>query len=234
MWNIDEQPVSVLVEILQEMPSCYLISGVDGEIYWANAAFLHWTGYSSISELKKAGWQKLSAEGADLQADMDAAGELKAGRIREYLITKQYVPKGGKPEWGQLFVQRKPAIGNFEFAVCNWNPLKNGTASAFGEAMQRCEKIQEQLSQMNQHISTLTTRTEEENWINATIRVSMKHPKIAFAVLVVIMSIFGVNNILDIAEKIGLIEVQLSKPPAVQEARLHGLDLSQPRWVAVD
>jgi len=231
MWKIEDQTQETLREMLQEMPSCYLISGASGEIYWANSAFLQWSGYSSIGELQKTGWQKLSVEGADLQADLEAASEMRRGVVREYTISKQYIPKGGKPEWGQLFVQRKPAIGEFQFAVCCWSPLKNGTATAFSLAMERCEKIQEQIKEMNQHISTLTTRTEEENWINSSIRMCMKHPRMALGLLVLMLSVFGLNNVLELFSKVGLVHLPAVEQKAAQKTT--HVEYDGPRWVAV-
>lgn len=233
MWQIDNQPSEVLREILQEMPSCYMVSGLDGEIYWANAAFLQWCGYSSIAELQKTGWKKLSVESTDLQADIDAANEMRQGTIREYVVNKQYIPKGGRPEWGQLVVQRKPPIGEFQFALCHWTPLKNGTATAFNMAMERCEKIQDQIEKMNQHISTLTTRTEEENWVNSSIRMCMKHPKMALGLLFIMLSVFGLNNVLDLFQKVGIVHLQIDSKPKPPESGQISTEKPAMQFVAV-
>lgn len=234
MWKPEEQPVEVLAEILQEMPSCYLISGLAGEIYWANAAFLQWSGYASIAELRSVGWKKISVDGPDLQADLDAASEMRLGYTREYVVNKQYIPKGGKPEWGQLFVQRKPPIGEFKFALCQWVPLKNGTATAFNLAMERCEKIQGQLAEMNNHISTLTTRTEEENWVNSSIRMCMKHPRIAVAILTMMLSVFGLNNILDLFQKFGLVHPRESREPVSRPPEVGDVEKPAMQFVAIE
>ena len=205
MW-ISQIPAEVLREVLQESPSCYMISGLDGEIYWANQSMLKWIGYTQ-GELTKLGWKKISVDNESLSADIEAANDIRTGKLREYYVEKQYTPKNAKPEWGHLVVQRYPVVGEFQFALCHWTPLKNGTATAFTLAMDRCLAIQAELDRMNQVVRTLTSETEEQRWVKSTTSMIFKYPRVVMAIIFVGAVLTGSARTIEILQRIGYLPV---------------------------
>lgn len=214
MW-IEETKDEVLRTWIKNCPAMKLVSRPNGEIVWANAAFLEWSQYT-LNELKKLTWMQISVPDKNLDADTEELKSLDAYRPA-YTVKKQYVPKGSKPEWGTLNVMRYPVEGEIEICLCTWEPLKNGTATAFALAMEQTQKFEEKLVAMTSEIKTLTSRTDDENWIVLSARMIQKHPKVAAAFLVVALSIFGLNNIVELLQRTGLVQI----PVKIEKADTH-------------
>jgi PAS domain S-box-containing protein len=223
MWieNIDPE---ILREVLQESPSCYLISGLDGEIFWANQSFLKWIGYTQ-GELTKLGWKKISVDNESLSADVEAANDIRTGKLREYYVEKQYTPKNEKPAWGQLVVQRYPVVGEFQFALCHWTPLKNGTATAFTLAMDRCLAIQAELDRMNQVVRSLASETEEQRWVKSTTSMIFKYPRIVLVIIIFVAVLTGSARTIEILQRIGYLPVPAQ--PVKADAPATGYKIDQ-------
>lgn len=207
MW-INDIEAELLREVLQESPSCYMVSGLDGEIYWANQSMLKWIGYTQ-GELTKLGWKKISVDNESLAADVEAANDMRTGHLREYYVEKQYIPKNGKPEWGHLVVQRYPVVGEFKFALCHWTPLKNGTATAFTLAMDRCTAIQLELGRMNQVMQGMLSETEEQKWVKSTTSMVFKYPRIVLALIISGAVLTGSARTIEIMQRMGYLPVPL-------------------------
>ena len=208
MW-INDIEAELLREVLLESPSCYMVSGLDGEIYWANQSMLKWIGYTQ-GELTKLGWKKISVDNESLAADVEAANDMRTGHLREYYVEKQYIPKNGKPEWGHLVVQRYPVVGEFQFTLKHWTPLKNGTATAFTLAMDRCLAIQTELDRMNQVVRTLTSETEEQRWVKSTTSMIFKYPRAVLAIIMCGALLTGSARTIEIMQRMGYLAIPIT------------------------
>lgn len=231
MW-LKQTEVETLREILQESPSCYMVTGLDGEIFWANQSMLKWLGYTQ-GELQKIGWKKISGDSESLAADLETANDMRTGRLREFYAEKQYTPKNSKPEWGQLVVQRYPVTGEFQFALCHWTPLKNGTATAFSLAMDRCSAIQAELGKMNTVLSTLATETDEQRWVKSTTSMIFKYPRAVLAIIICGALLTGSARTIEIMQRMGYLPipvpapVEKEKPPEVGYEHDRAMDIVQ-------
>lgn len=190
---------------VKHCPAMKLVSTMDGQILWANAAFCEWSQYT-LNELLKLTWMQISVPDKNLESDIDEARNLDAYNP-VYQVKKQYVPKGNKPEWGNLTVMRYPLTGPIECCLCTWEPLKNGTAAAFNQAMDHYTNISQRLEAMTTEIRTVTTQTDEDRFILGSIRMVQRHPKVAMAFFVIALSVFGANNVLALLQRTGVVSL---------------------------
>ncbi len=214
MW-IDEAKEEQLRTWVKHCPAMKLVSTLDGRILWANAAFCEWSQYT-LNELRQLTWMQISVPDKNLEADIDETRNLDAYNP-SYSVKKQYVPKGAKPEWGQLTVMRYPLSGPIECCLCTWEPLKNGTAAAFTQAMDHYGEIAKRLEEMTTEIRTVTTQTDEDKFVLGTIRMIQRHPKIAAGFIIMALSIFGLNNVVELLQRTGLIQI----PVKVEKTERH-------------
>ena len=183
----------------------HLAADLDGGIMWASEAFCEWSGWT-LNELQNLGWVKISVDDENLAADRQACEEMKAGSRTTYQIEKQYYKKDGTRNWGLLHVRAvSKSDGRFDFAWCSWTPLKNGNATAFAKAMDNSRALEKRLEEMIAEVRSVTQRSDEENWALSTIRMAMRHPRWAIAVLVVLASLLGLDSVLSILRGIGFL-----------------------------
>jgi hypothetical protein len=201
VW-IDEADCETLRAFIRFCGVPVITSKPDGTILWANEEFCEWSGYT-LQELKSIGWKKISVTDENLEADVRAASELSIYRL-SYSVQKQYIPKNDKPQWGTLHVIRFPVSGPISFCVCIWQPLKNGSQAAFNMAMTELGKITSQLESCKIEVSKLTSVSEEERLANSVIAVIRKYPKVTWSIVVVLLTLFGLNNLLQIATGLNL------------------------------
>lgn len=219
---LDKQPIEVLQIWARNASIPLLVSGSNGEIYWVNQAFEEWSGYT-LPELVRLGWKNLSKPDESLEADLKSLAEIVDGYRTHYTVQKYYIPKGDKPQLGELSVVRYPNTGTLEFFLCTWVPLKNGTAAAFELAIKTIGEVDKSVAQLSSQVSKLSNRNEDEDWVVSTIRLVKRYPKLAATVLALILSVFGVNNILELLQRLSYVGVPV--PPKVQETDVLQLPL---------
>jgi len=202
-----------------------LISGKDGDIFWANPAFEEWSGYTQ-GELRALGWKKLSKPDESLDADIAAMTEVLEGNRIGYTVQKYYIPKGDRPQPGELSAVRYPLGGEIEFFLCTWHPLKNGTQAAFELAVRHIAEVDKTVAALTQHVEKLTQRSEDEDWLVNTSRLIRRYPKIAAAVLAFGASLFGLNNALELLQRLSVVGVPV--PPSVKETDAMQMPQSRP------
>jgi hypothetical protein len=205
MWIDDTASEQHLRTWVKHCPAMKLVSTLDGQILWANAAFCDWSQYT-LTELRRLTWMQISVPDKSLESDIDEAKNLDAYNPT-YIVKKQYIPKGAKPEWGQLTVMRYPLSGPIECCLCTWEPLKNGTAAAFTQAMENYGEITKRLEAMTTEIRTVTTQTDEDRFILGTIRMVQRYPKMTAACVAFALSIFGLNNVVELLQRTGVVNL---------------------------
>jgi len=232
MW-ISEVDDKILRTWVKHCPALKLVSTDDFRILYANDSFCEWIGYT-LKELQSIGWKRISVDDDSLQADIQAVANLSDGYQTTYTVQKQYIPKNGKPEWGSLSVMRYPATGDLVCFLCTFEPLKNGTQTAFTMAMDRIGDMTTQIGGLRQEVGKLTSQDEETTWINATVRMCRKHPRIAASMLVMMLSIFGANNILELAQRLGIVDIPVPLKRAIEAQETAGINISDEkpdRWI---
>jgi len=231
MWIDENASEQHLRTWIKHCPAMKLVSTLDGQILWANAAFCDWSQYT-LTELRKLTWMAISVPDKNLESDIDEAKNLDAYNPT-YQIKKQYIPKGAKPEWGQLTVMRYPLSGEIECCLCTWEPLKNGTATAFAMAMEHTQKLDARIEAMTAELRVITTQTDEDKFVLGAIRMIQGHPKIAASFVIIALSIFGLNNVVELLQRTGLIQL----PVKVERTESHASmvhEIADPvRFVAV-
>jgi PAS domain S-box-containing protein len=215
MW-VNEAPPEQLATMIEYCAALKLVSGPNGEIFYANAAFREWSEYS-LFELKSIGWKKLSVENDSLTADIEAAKQVGDGYIQSYTVRKQYRTKSGAAHWGNLSVIRYPASGEIQCYFCVWEPFKNGTSTAFAMAMEHAQKLDARIEAMTAELKMITTQTEEDRFFLSTIRMVQRYPKASAAMLFFALSIFGLNNIVELLQRTGLIQL----PVKIEREQTH-------------
>ena len=211
MW-ISSAEQKILATWIEHCPALKLVSGSGGEIYYANQAFREWSEYT-LAELKKLGWKSLSVDGDSLDADLDALRQLNDGYLQSYTVNKQYRTKSGAAKWGMLTVMRYPAAGNIDCFLCTFEPLKNGTHAAFSLAMERISEMTTAIDGVRSEVKTLTTMDEDATWVTATIKGIKRHPKIAGGLLAMMLSIGGTNQVVELLQRVGLVDLPVKVQP---------------------
>lgn len=192
-----------LEQLVREGECCQIATGLDGEIYWASDEMCDWTGYT-LHEIMKLGWVKLSVDDENLDADMAAANEMKSGERSEYQVEKKYRKKCGTEQWGLLHVKRHPRNGDFRFAWCHWTPFHNGTQIAFQTAMDFQSQLEKRFAEMTAEVRKLSSQSEDDAWVVASVRMARRHPKVSMMLFIMVLSIFGANNVLELLQRVGL------------------------------
>jgi PAS domain S-box-containing protein len=221
MW-VNEAPPEQLATMIEYCAALKLVSGPNGEIFYANAAFREWSEYS-LFELKSIGWKKLSVENDSLTADIEAAKQVGDGYIQSYTVRKQYRTKSGAAHWGNLSVIRYPASGEIQCYFCVWEPFKNGTSTAFAMAMEHAQKLDARIEAMTAELKMITTQTEEDKFFLSTIRMVQRYPKASAAMLFFALSIFGLNNIVELLQRTGLIQLPVKIERVGNEEQSHAV-----------
>jgi hypothetical protein len=193
---IDTVDIEVLKVALQHTSAQHLISMPDGKILWANKAFIKWVGYT-LSELTHMTWMDFSVYDDQLKVDLEEVAKLEGYQI-SYTVQKKYVPRDRKPEHGLLHVLRYPLNGPIECCICTWEPLREGNVESLEVAIQYFKVIDEKLL-------LITRQTEEEKLVIGILQLIRKYPKVALAILFGLLSIFGINNALQILQGMGYI-----------------------------
>ena len=215
MW-VNEAPTEQLAVMIEHCAALKLVSGPNGEILYANAAFREWSEYS-LFELKAIGWKKLSVENDSLGADIEAVKQVGDGYIQSYTVRKQYRTKSGTAHWGNLSVIRYPAAGDIQCFFCVWEPFKNGTSTAFAMAMEHTAKLDARIEAMTAELRAVTTQSDEDKFVLGAIRMVQRHPKIAASFLFIALSIFGLNNVVELLQRTGLIQL----PVKIERTEAH-------------
>lgn len=210
----DELPIDVFRCWARNANVPLLITCTEGDIYWANPAFEEWSGYT-LGELRSIGWRKLSKPDESLDADLAAMKEVVDGYRTEYTVHKYYIPKGDKPQAGELHAVRYPLSGNIEFFLCTWHPLRNGTQVAFELAVRHISEVDKSVAALTQQVSKLTERSEDEDWLVNTSRLIRRYPKLSAAIIAGMLSLGGVNQALELLQRLNSVGVPV--PPALKE-----------------
>lgn len=182
---------------------------MDGEIYWASDAMCEWSGYT-LQELTSIGWYRLSVDDENLIADKKAVDEMRLGLRASYQVEKKYRKKNGTEHWGVLHTRRWPSSGEFQYAWCHWTPFVNGTQTAFSKAMEFQSALEKRVAEMVSELRQLTSQTEEDKWVISSIRMTQRHPKVAAFLLLVMLSIFGLNNVIELAQRVGVMPIPVT------------------------
>lgn len=232
MTFIRTLPAEVVSTILRSSGIMWLISKPTGEILDASPEFMRWIGYTH-EEITRLTWMQISVQDDSLNADMHSVANLTP-YDPFYIVRKQYVPKNDKPAWGELIVTRHPMVGDkVEYCFCTWHPLKNGTAEAFAKAIENGLLVEKRIDEMTTVLKQLTSQSEEDRYVLSTISMVKKHPRIAAAFVVIALGMFGLNNVLEILQRTGIIEIpirveqQSDAKSGVGDIRDHSNDIAR-------
>lgn len=208
MTFIRTLPAEVVSTILRSSGIMWLIAKPTGEILDASPEFMRWIGYTH-EEITRLTWMQISVPDDSLNADLNSVANLTP-YDPFYNVRKQYVPKNDKPAWGELIVTRHPMVGDkVEYCFCTWHPLKNGTAEAFTKAIENGLLVERRIDEMTTVLKQLTSQSEEDRYVLSTINMVKKHPRIAAAFVVIALGMFGLNNVLEILQRTGIIEIPI-------------------------
>lgn len=208
MTFIHTLPSDVVATILRSSGIMWLISKPTGEILDASPEFMRWIGYTH-DELTRLTWMQISVQDDSLNADLHSVNNLTP-YDPFCIVRKQYVPKNDKPAWGELTVTRHPMSGDkIEYCFCTWHPLKNGTAEAFAKAIENGLLVEKRINEMTTVLKQFTSQSEEDRYVLSTINMIKKHPRIAAAFVVIALGMFGLNNVLEILQRTGLMTLPI-------------------------
>ena len=192
-------------------PALKLATAIDGRILFANQSFLEWSQYR-LSEITRLTIDELNGVGG-------AANDLGDLETQSAVVQRmQLRPNGEAAQWGHLTRMRYPLQGNMECFLCTWEPIKPATAEAFSLALEHSVRVDAKLTEMTTEIKKLTYQTDEENWVLSSFRIIQRHPKVAMTFLVIALSVAGLNNVVGLLQRIGVV----SLPVKVEKATING------------
>jgi PAS domain S-box-containing protein len=208
VW-LNNAKLEALQAMLKHSSAMLMASTPDGKILWANEAFCEWSQYT-LAELMNMTWKQISVDDGDLAADIAMVSTLDEYSL-SYTVQKRYIPKGSKPQIGNLHVTKYPARGPIEFCFCHWTPLTNGTAQAFELALNSNKIIADSMAELTNQIKTLTSQSEEQRFTLSLVAMIARHPRVAFTMLVVMLSLSGFDVVLSTLQRLGYVKA----PPVV-------------------
>ena len=249
---LDDQAAEVFHTWFTHSPDLLTISGPSGELIAVNESFEKWSGYTS-HELIQLGVRRLSVNDSDLEADEQAMQECIEGKRTSYSVRKQLVPKGEKPQQGELAVVRFPLTGDLKWFLSSWTPLQNGNAAAFSVAIEHITKATEMISAQHEAIKLLDKRLAARDKIGDGERLwlligklGVKRPRLAMAIVVAVLSsILSANALSILKDWIGIQSTfnqyeQQFEPvspmdvqPAEQIAQMKSFDRAAPMTVSL-
>jgi hypothetical protein len=197
---LEQQERPMLEIAMWHSECCMLCSTVDGKILWANLAFIDWSGYT-LTELTAMSWMDLSVRDGSLMADEFEAAKLD-GYMQSYSVRKQYIPKQQKPVWGTLKVLRYPSIGLMQCCICTWHPLHDDSKEAFALAVESIHSMSSELQKLNDMVNAIEARSLLESTIVMMLKLGIKYPKSAWAILVTLVILVGGNAGFDLLVKV--------------------------------
>jgi hypothetical protein len=82
-------------------------------------------------------------------------------------------------------------------------------------AMEHTQKLDARIEAMTVELKAITTQTDEDKFVLGAIRMVQRHPKIAAGFMIMALSIFGLNNVVELLQRTGLIQlpVKIEKEP---------------------
>jgi PAS domain S-box-containing protein len=174
----------------------FVASGPNFEILYCNVAFEELLEYSSF-ELKKRKWDAISVQNEDLETDKEMTAELITGTRQTMTVIKSYVSKRGIPIPGQLTAIRYPqGESKFEFALCFFVPLANGSKAALNLVVDYIERhtnashaMAEKIATMSQDLQTRKSLTVGERLWDTFGEWALQNPKFAVVVFLILLSL---------------------------------------------
>ena len=70
--------------------------------------------------------------------------------------------------------------------------------------------LEKRIAEMTTELRSLTSQTDEDKWVIGTVRMCQRHPKVAAFLLLVILSIFGLNNVIELAQRVGVMPIPVT------------------------
>lgn len=195
---------------VRQCPALKLATSIDGRVLWANLSFLEWSQYR-LSEIVRLTIDELNGVGGV----SDDLGELETQSAVVQRI--QLRPNGEAAQWGHLTRMRYPLSGNMECFLCTWEPIKPSTAEAFSLALEHSVRVDAKLGEMTTELKKLTHQTDEENWVLSSFRIMQSHPKMAMVFLIVALSVMGLNNVVGLLQRMGVV----SLPVKIEKVQTH-------------
>ena len=216
MQWIDEADKEILIAMIEHSPVAQLVSFENGEIFYANAQFREWSRYS-MNELRRLGWMRMSVDSESLEADLASLKQIKDGYIQTYSVQKKLQPNNSRPELGTMSVMRYPASGEIKLFLCTWIPVTDNSAAALEHAMSRMTEMQVTMQSLKSEIEKLTSQTPNERVIMGVIKLAFEYPKTAVAILTILATTFGLNNIVELLQRTGFAPLPAVPVSAPQE-----------------
>ena len=211
---IDSATDEQLKTWIRQCPAMKLVTAPDGRILWANQSFLEWSRYR-LSELTRLTLSEMNG-GGDAAADAEEVSSLH-GTTQATVQRKQLRPNSEAAQWGHLTRMRYPLTGDIECCLCTWETIKPATSEAFQLAMEHTQRVDARMTEMIAEIRKVTSHTDEENWVLSSFRIVQRHPRIAMMFVVVALSVMGLNNVVGLLQRIGVVEL----PVKIEKAKLN-------------
>ena len=70
------------------------------------------------------------------------------------------------------------------------------------------------MSELAKSVSKLTSVNEDEDWVLKTVRLLKRYPRLALFILMIMLSVFGANNVLELVQR--LYKVGVPVPQSIQ------------------
>ena len=68
-------------------------------------------------------------------------------------------------------------------------------------------KVEQRLIEMTTELKRVTEQSDEDKFVLTGMRMVQKHPRVIMVALIMLLSVFGVNNIVELLQRVGLVEV---------------------------
>lgn len=204
MW-IANLPQEVLCEMIRWHPCAGFLLDNEGRVVGANKAFQNWSGYSLV-QLQHLDIQRIHNVTDMSQDDLLTQCRRLTPQDPNSMIRTQFRANGEAPEWGKLRILRTTTADNsVVYYWCVWEPFCDESREAFAAAMKLIGESSTAMIELQKEVRSYSARDQDEDLVIATLRFARRYPKITMGFAMLIASVFGLSNIVQVAKQLGFL-----------------------------
>lgn len=220
MSFIDTLSAETISTLMKSGGMMWIVFKPAGDILDASTEFCKWIGYQH-SQLIGMTIANI-ARGENTVSQAMAKQEYFSPFSPWYSIRKQFVPNNERPQWGELCTTRHPASGDeIEFCWGWWTPAKSDAETALDMAKKDADMRFLIINKMSENVEKLVSVSDEEKFLLSGIHIIQKHPKASIILTTIVLTLFGVNNVMEVLQRFGLVDVPVQLQIKDESGALH-------------
>lgn len=204
MW-ISGLPAEVCAEMIRRHPCCGFMLDAGGRIIGANKAFQTWSNYDLVT-LQRIDVSRLHITSEQSPDDLLTQCKRLSKIDNSSVSRTQFRANGEAPVWGRLRILRiESSADSAVYFWCVWEPVSDENREPFELALKTIGESSTAMIELQKAVQSWTARDQDEDFVVQTIRFVRRYPKMMLGIVMLLASVFGVSNVVQIAKQLGLL-----------------------------